>query len=422
MCNCYFWNIKRFLLALYHEVNTYGIIKIFIMMRKTLFTTVILLAIGGYAFPQHISLEFPKEMIQKNDYGCPSLQIKDDTLFVCCADGIYCKDLASDSDWEPYAFQGYSLQSFARHEDALIAVGLEEDKGSEVFILKTDGDRMHTENITPSSMHNAGGYNTPLRFTPNPANPMSLALITKNGLYSTCDFGESWDNMKKISSFYGGGIVYNPSDTTELLSYGENISREGVVMRYVNFSYRDMRVVLEGRDAMSDFVIIPHNTNLRLFSSDEIICRSDDGGKTWEYTPLKNNMIRKLLFDADDNVMYAVGYFGRCIIEGDEENYYYFNVIYESRDDGSSWLPIFDGGRCEEQPFIYDAVLDHGSIYQFSSHGVFKVIVNKEKASVRNMTTENHGSSDVIYDLMGRRLIPPPSHGIYIRGGRKYVR
>ena len=133
-------------------------------------------------------------------------------------------------------------------------------------------------------------------------------------------------------------------------------------------------------------------------------------------------MISKLLFDPDDNMMYAVGYFDSCIWGSEEDKYYHVYVIYESRDEGRSWLPLFDWGKYDDEPLVYDAVLDHGSIYQFSSHGIFKVIVNKEKAGIRSMTTENHRSSDVIHDLTGRRLVKLPPHGVYIQNGRKYVR
>ena len=73
-------------------------------MKKIIVTLFMILGICLNGYSQMVSMNFPKAIISSGDPGKPTLKLKGDSLFVCCTDGIYCKDLAADSEWEPYAF------------------------------------------------------------------------------------------------------------------------------------------------------------------------------------------------------------------------------------------------------------------------------------------------------------------------------
>jgi hypothetical protein len=63
---------------------------------------------------------------------------------------------------------------------------------------------------------------------------------------------------------------------------------------------------------------------------------------------------------------------------------------------------------------VYD---DEREIFQYMNH-----ISEEQLLGVYDVTVNKHPQDSPIYDTQGRRLVTPPSHGIYIRGGRKYGR
>ena len=63
---------------------------------------------------------------------------------------------------------------------------------------------------------------------------------------------------------------------------------------------------------------------------------------------------------------------------------------------------------------VYD---DEREIFQYMNH-----ISEEQLLGVYDDSVSKHPQDSPIYDTQGRRLVTPPSHGIYIRGGRKYGR
>ncbi len=80
-------------------------------MRKQILIIISLMLYCLQSYSQITSMGFPKEIKVIGDDGKPSMKLEGDSLFVCCTDGIYSKNIIADSEWEPYAFQGYPWES-----------------------------------------------------------------------------------------------------------------------------------------------------------------------------------------------------------------------------------------------------------------------------------------------------------------------
>ncbi len=80
----------------------------------------------------------------------------------------------------------------------------------------------------------------------------------------------------------------------------------------------------------------------------------------------------------------------------------------------SPWLPLPPPDTYLQSCHIgKNCIFGYPDFYEIDENDVTKGVSSKH-------FVENE--SNIIFDLLGRRLITPPSHGIYIRGGRKYVR
>ena len=80
---------------------------------------------------------------------------------------------------------------------------------------------------------------------------------------------------------------------------------------------------------------------------------------------------------------------------------------------------FYDGGRYKYVTFLNWLVVydDEREIFQYMNY-----ISDEQLLRVYDVSAFKHSQDGSLYDTQGRRLTGAPSHGIYIRGGRKYVK
>ena len=377
------------------------------------------ICLNGYS--QMVSMNFPKDIISSGDPGKPTLKLEGDSLFVCCTDGIYCKDLATDSGWEPYAFQGYPLEAFVRHEGVMIAAAFNQESENEAIVLRCADKGNTVENITPESMHVEGGVNSAYYVVNNLDNPMSLVFATTWGAYTTNDFGNNWEKKEKMEVLRFGGMVRNPSDTTEIVSFGEFYNQAGCAIKYSHFIEDSFYYVPGGDNQVFDYFIHPINPRLRLLTASFTLGRSTDGGYTWTHTPMEDCLIGKFLIDQEKGTIYAIGVKWQYDPDypGMTAGKY---IIYLSNDEGENWTLMYEDDKLMEPKSVrdvYDAVLYSNRILILSNYGVFDVTIS-DPTNITETATE-HCPTTGIHDLQGRRLHNAPAKGVYIQNGKKRV-
>ena len=395
-------------------------------MKKSFFTALLLLVFGiclqGHS--QITSMGFPKEIKSRGDDGKPSMKLEGDSLFVCCTDGIYCKNIIADSEWEPYAFQGYPLEAFVRHDGVMIAAAFNQDKENETIVLRCSGKGNTVENITPESMHFKGTVNSSYYLMPNPDNPKSFAVATACGIYYTYDFGNNWERKERMASLWHGGLICNPSDTTEVVSFGEYITQEGWAIKYKHYDNEDIYVLPGGDNQLFDYAIHPQKPSLRFLAACNTIGRSTDGGDTWVLTHVEDCLIGKILIDQEKGKIYAIGMKWLNAPDYPAKTACKF-IVFLSDDEGESWSPMYEDDRLLEPKStsdVFDAILFKNHILILSYYGVYDMTVESD-LSIKDLSRKaiENPISSTICDLQGRRLNDRPAKGIYIQNGRKYV-
>ncbi len=371
---------------------------------------------------QITSLDFPKEIKSDGDEGKPTMRLEGDSLFVCCTDGIYCKNLANDSEWEPYAFQGYPIEAFVRHEGVMIAAAFNMVRENEAIVLRSADNGNTVENITPESMHFKGGVNSAYYVVTNPENPMSLVFATTWGAYLTNDFGNSWEKKERMEVLRSGGMVLNPSDTTEIVSFGEFYNFGGCVIKYSHYIEDGFYFVPGGDNQVVDYFIHPQSPNLRLLTAHNTIGRSTDGGCTWALTPMENCLIEKFLIDQEKGTIYGIGKKWQYVPghPGMKAEY----VIYLSNDEGENWILMYEDDKLMVPGSfrdVYDAVIYNNHILILSFHGVYDVIISDPTIEGISEMAAEHNPYTVIHDMQGRALNEKPAKGVYIQDGKKWM-
>ena len=343
----------------------------------------------------------------------PNLKVINDTLYVCGSNGLYCKDMMKNGNWELLGFKGYPVLDFVKNNNIILAALYNNTVGDTCLVLRSEDNGKTCKNVTTEEMHVEPTYpNCPYSLVQNPANPSSLHLTTTYDVYRSANTGGTW---KKINTewLYQKKYVYNPQDTTELLYYGCNTSQEGVVAT----SLSNRWVEPHGDSFILSVIINPYHPNLRYLSCMGYVYKSIDGGKSWYLVFEDTCSFFNLEFcQSNPDIIFLVKkdtYF----LDGDEHPWWY---IYASEDAGETWIPIVSYQASSSMSMhIWDILSYRESLYVLTSDDLFELELS-DLLGIASCEKEPNAKVGT-YDLQGRRVTSTPQGGIYIRDGKKYV-
>ena len=366
------------------------------------------------SYGQLISMDFPVSM-NYLFYDRPSMDIVDDTLFVCSTDGIYARDMKSGSGWESYAFKGLRIFDFVKNGDLILGLGCKDSNETPTFIvLSVKGG--NPEDVTPYEHQGQGHYKyyRANSLAKNPDATGTVLLGTDKGILISNDFGVSWEYTSCYPIFgdlLHFGIMFNPSDPSEVVCYGEQSDEMGAVFRLKNLELVSTYEVPEICQPILDFIFNTQDTRQRCYCGTETFGASEDGGETWKEIKqprMSGTLVSK---KSDEGTVYVIGCspFNELVPT--------MLHIYQYKHQDGSWSHHYQCGLPSGMTFIYDALFWGDDLILLTDVGVYSI---SDFNRIESPTVQS-SPKGLVYDISGRSLSSVNHHGVIIQNGRKFV-
>ena len=258
---------------------------------------------------------------------------------------------------------------------------------------------------------------------------LTLSIIAQEDYHSFISEGKSWEiahigmlpsQQDKWVFMMNGDTIINESSYKKL--YQEN--KQGVAY-YRALREEDRKVYCIPCDSQEEHLLFDYGLKV----GDSVYCVGGDrfDSSFITETAIDENQVEFVRF------MKLTGIDTYTNKEGMNLKRYHFTVNIRSRHtDGSvteyeehspvTWIEGI--GTINDYTFN-SWYLEMVSSYSwmltkcYDSHHIF---YDEDASRIADNNVLPQPLTHTIYDLQGRRLITPPSHGVYIRGGRKYVR
>ena len=368
------------------------------------------------SYGQCVSLDFPVSMTGYQFHDRPTMKLLDDTLYVCCPDGVYAKDLITEKGWEPCAFKGLRIFDFVKNGDKLLGLGSNASDDDPSFIVRCEKGGSPID-VTPEELHG---------FDHNPYLPAfsldqpldhleTVILSTSLGLLVSYDFGNSWEQspcFKKMDALYYYRTSINPSDPSEVVCYGEEMTEEGSIYTLKNFEIVSLYNVPDVCQPICDFIFNMEDSWQRCYCAFETFGSTKDGGETWKEISLPGTFGTLASKGSDEGTVYIIG---RAPVYGPEPT---MLQVYQYRYEDGSWNHCYKCDLPSGMKSFYDAVFWGDELILLTNVGVFSISDIDKIASQTLLPPKDHA----VYDISGRKVPTIKSHGIFIQDGKKIVR
>lgn len=214
----------------------------------------------------------------------PTLQIINDTLFAAMATGIHSKSMTRPEGFTTYGLTGIPVLDFVCSGNSMMAICLKQDEQTDnLLLLSVNRGETFQDATTLLNAQTSGLEMQSL--AQNPLNPESVLLATNQGIYKTCDFGETWNKVSD-SVLSPAVLKFHPSDTNVIFLAGtSSTANKGIVTRMDMNTDEAFTFWLDGEGSQAtDVLFNPENPEEMWFAGNGIekIGRSQDGGKTWQ--------------------------------------------------------------------------------------------------------------------------------------------
>ncbi len=299
----------------------------------------------------------------------PSMQLRDNYLYVTTYTGIYRKSLtAAPADaWEQYAFKDIPVRQFVQNGNSILAATAYRDERT--LLLSDDGGQTYRPVTPPEFVPGPDNPVIAYSLAQNPKNPRSLlAIIYPYGVAKSTDFGQTW---KVLSTHIGGYqnwfVGFHPKDTTQMYNTGESMIYEA----FINASYDDGKtwelIERQNNNCIHHIAFHPTEPKTMIYSGEYIIRKSTDQGRNWDHKMGDHIYFFKTLYDeTDPSVVYTSG------ITRIPAEFHKF-AIHRSTDGGEHWSVFFQTDLPGEGGVI-DLALHQKKLYLYTfADGIYEI-------------------------------------------------
>ena len=360
---------------------------------------------------------------RQGNHSLPRMHVEGDKLFVCTSKGLYSKDLATQSsEWQLAGFDGVPLQDYARRAGDILA--LRYNQGGGFLLLSRDGGQTY-EDVTPE-IFRSEKHDRLINLVQHPTDPNTLlASSLYLGMFRSTDFGQTWKN---IADFCYGNVAatfigFHPARPNIVYNSGEGAIFEG----HVKISYDSGQTWTDhgnslgfpGDNCVHQLAFHPFNPDRWLAGGEGAVFLSDDNGQTWSAQNYWNEPIRVAywFFSAFDTECPDTAY----MVGGVDETI----KLMCSTDGGHSWYPSQTLAGKHKPEWVNDLQQYHDRLLIYTGTDVYEVhkagLITQSSTVIRPIASSVTDTSAPIYDLQGRRTTEP-THGVFIKNGRKLIR
>lgn len=358
--------------------------------------------------------------------GCPRLQVIDDMLYAPGPNGIMRHAKGAGSKWEAFAMQGVNVIDFRLSGNDIMAIIVPDeyshrsdmDLRTVARLVKCSTSSNEFTDITPQEMEYTykGEVMTNLSaLAQHPIDGKSIMLMGHGGIIYSSDFGETWVKLSDYRATYNphSFLGWHPQNPEILFLTSESNFYVGMVCRSIDGgkTWEQFSPDPNSESSCHDIAFDPDNADHLLISGEYAIYESFDCGETWR-TALNDKVpdpilgyAYNIMYDSSDSshsTIYSIGH-----ANGESARY-----IVESTDKGSTWKQCMTYDFDEERNFIYDAALFDDKIWIYDYKDI--VYWNISGNSGIDASVNNNPQTSVYYDLNGIRLNSLPPSGIVI--------
>lgn len=360
--------------------------------------------------------------------GCPRLQVIGDMLYAPGPDGIMRHAEGEAAVWEPFAMQGINVIDFRISGDDIIAFIVPDeysqitdmDLRSVARLVKGTVSGTEFRDITPAEMeYTYRGYilTSLSAMAQHATDKNRMMIMGHGGIMQSEDFGETWEKLTNSGAVYNAHsfLGWHPQNPDILFLTSESLINVGMVCRSMDGgkTWEVFEPEPNNESCCHCIAFDPDNADHLLISGEYAIYESFDCGETWEkvlddINKSENSILGyayNIMYDPTDSskaTIYAVGHANG----GPARN------IVRSTDNGKSWQQCMKYDFEEEWNFFYDAALFDGKIwiYDYKDIAYWNIAGS---SGMENPSMENPQPA-IYYDMKGIRLGSRPSSGIVI--------
>jgi len=310
-----------------------------------------------------------------NDYMYrPQLKVLDDTLYVCTNNGIYRKNLDTNSEWELYAFENTPITEFVKNGNKLLAISTGTEERTDSLILLSNNNGQTFINFTSPHFLEYGG-NVLNRLVQNPKNKNSVfVLYALYGVSKSDDFGLNWRRLTENNfGAQNWHLSVHPLDTNTIFCSGENMAFQGTCLKssdggetWSAYTHPD------GDNCIHSIAYHPTNPDILVYSGEGTMGKSTDKGETWSVIDLHTSGMYffKVLFDEENpSILYATGYNDHYGLDAQNAIW-----VYRSTDMGNSWELAYNESLNESCGGVFDMVkYKNFLIFYTRENGLFQL-------------------------------------------------
>lgn len=402
-------------------------------MRKILLVICLLLAtVGADASVLGIfeDTNFPAGISGERD-GVHRMEVINGELYAATEKGIY-KYSESANSWSIWALEDVNVMDFKVNGDEVVAIIVPQDqKGFRAVqlakLIRFNRNQSEWEDIMDADM----GYyyhdqflTYVMRLAQHPSKPQTLMVAAYPGIWISEDFGATWNF--RIDYLYGYNenqfLGWHPANDNVMFYTSESPIFAAQILRSENGgnNWDIINPDPKGDNSCHCLAFDPDNADHILYSGEGCIFESNDCGKTWQCVyrqgdPKDETEIGyayNVMFDPENtNIVYCVG---ACQIHQDIH-------IFKSSDKGKTWARIARSNLFDTHEYWpYESVLINGKLYIYTQKGVFTYNLDNN-SGIENIKTDNNDGTEMLYDLMGRRVDTPNPGTIYVQSGKKIM-
>lgn len=298
-------------------------------LRKTLFAACILAA--GSTYGQLTYIGTPAQDLSW--LSNPLMKLKQDTLFVPTANGLFKKSIQSGgTTWTAAGFQGLKINDFVLiGQDTIVCVA-DSTEGNTIFISVNNGNSF----VNTTNGFGATGidFQPGARIDVNPNNHQELIAMSGSCVARSTDFSASWSPIYLdwgYSVYQPSVLRYHPLNPAYIYSGGELSLFDSYLAYSLDAGANWAVSAVESNQAVNGITFHPTNTDTIFIGKEGSIHRSVNKGVTWTtvYTTPNYEYIYSVVYDPNNsNTLYAAG-----AINGENE----IVRIFRSTDGGSNW-------------------------------------------------------------------------------------
>ncbi len=370
--------------------------------------------------------------ITGNDDGVRRLEVIDNELYAATENGIY-KYSEDTNSWSCWALDGVNVLDFKVAGNEVVAIIVpQEHKGHKAVafatLIRFNVNYSEWEDIMDLGM----GYQYYdeyltyiMRMAQHPKVSQQLMVAAYPGIWISEDFGTSWNFKFEWLFTYNENqfLGWHPTKTNVLFytSEGDNFNAQILRSEDNGNTWNIINPDNTGDNSCHHLAFDPKDSNHILYSGEGCIFESNDCGKTWHCVYRQDDRDRNtsigyaynIMFDEqNENTVYAVG-----SISVNEEI-----RVFKSSDNGKTWTCIEKSEQFENKHYwINESVLLNSKIYIYTRQGVLAYNLDNNSASVGGIQADSNDTTEVYYDLSGRKVITPKSGTILIQDGKKIL-